>query len=593
MHKAGPFLFVCAVSFGFAPLLPHPAAAAWPSDPLVNVPVCNAARDQQMPVSVPDGAGGAIITWLDSRTWLGYYGENLSIYAQRVSADGTPMWTSGGVALCTASGLKGAPAIVSDGAGGAIVTWDDSRGFNSLTNCCDPDDIYVQRISAAGTPLWSVNGVAVCTAPKQQTCPAIASDGAGGAIITWQDTRDSSYVHVTFDIYAQRISAGGGLQWAADGVPLCAAPGDQQYPVIASDGASGAIISWADHRPGAYYDTYSDIYSQRVSAAGVPQWTADGVALCTAAYSQLQQTTVPDGAGGAIVTWQDGRSGIYANLYAQRVSADGAVQWPGDGMAVCLSGYSKWNPTMATDGAGGAVVSWWENRFGSYDIYAERILATGTRAWDPYGLIVCNYYDDQRYPTIASDGANGAIVTWQDLRSGVDYDIYAQRISAAGAIQWTYGGVALSTSAGQQSQPGITTDGANGAIVAWADERNMVATRTDIYAQRVQANGLLGGDLPAGVPADVPLAFALDPVRPNPTRGGALTVHFTLASGTAASLELLDVAGRRIAAHEVGLFGAGRHSLDLGEGRRLAPGLYLVRLRQGANTRVTRVAVLD
>jgi hypothetical protein len=38
---------------------------------------------------------------------------------------------------------------------------------------------------------------------------------------------------------------------------------------------------------------------------------------------------------------------------------------------------------------------------------------------------------------------------------------------------------------------------------------------------------------------------------------------------------------RRIAAHEVGSFGAGRRALDLGEGLRLARGLRLVRLTQG------------
>lgn len=97
----------------------------------------------------------------------------------------------------------------------------------------------------------------------------------------------------------------------------------------------------------------------------------------------------------------------------------------------------------------------------------------------------------------------------------------------------------------------------------------------------------------AGAGADPPpVELVLRAVGPNPTRGGALTVCFTLPSGTAASLELLDVAGRRIAAREVGSLGAGQHTLDLGEGQHLAPGLYLVRLTQGANTRVKRVVVL-
>jgi DNA-binding beta-propeller fold protein YncE len=95
------------------------------------------------------------------------------------------------------------------------------------------------------------------------------------------------------------------------------------------------------------------------------------------------------------------------------------------------------------------------------------------------------------------------------------------------------------------------------------------------------------------VPGEAPLAFALDPVLPNPARGSALTVRFTLASAAPASLELLDVAGRRISAREVGQLGAGRHELDFGVGRSLAPGLYLVRLKQGTNSGVIRAAVLD
>ena len=93
----------------------------------------------------------------------------------------------------------------------------------------------------------------------------------------------------------------------------------------------------------------------------------------------------------------------------------------------------------------------------------------------------------------------------------------------------------------------------------------------------------------AAVPGGPPLALVLDPVRPNPSRGGALTVRFTLPTAAPARVELLDVSGRRIASREVG---AGRHTLDLGQGQHLAPGLYLVRLTQGANTRVTRTVVL-
>jgi hypothetical protein len=89
------------------------------------------------------------------------------------------------------------------------------------------------------------------------------------------------------------------------------------------------------------------------------------------------------------------------------------------------------------------------------------------------------------------------------------------------------------------------------------------------------------------------LAFALEGVRPNPTRGSGLNVAFELPNGGGARLELLDVSGRRVLSREVGSLGAGRHTVNLSAGRKVAPGLYWVRLSQGANQRATRVAVLE
>lgn len=101
---------------------------------------------------------------------------------------------------------------------------------------------------------------------------------------------------------------------------------------------------------------------------------------------------------------------------------------------------------------------------------------------------------------------------------------------------------------------------------------------------------------PAGT-VDAPrggeLGFALAGIRPNPARGDRLDVEFVLARTNPARLELLDVAGRRIVSREVGALGTGRHQVNLASGGRLAPGLYLVRLAQGADARVARVAIID
>ena len=71
---------------------------------------------------------------------------------------------------------------------------------------------------------------------------------------------------------------------------------------------------------------------------------------------------------------------------------------------------------------------------------------------------------------------------------------------------------------------------------------------------------------------------------------GALDVSFTLASGSTASLDLLDITGRRVLTRAVGQMGSGVHVLRLEP--RPAPGLYFLRLRQGDQTRTARAILI-
>ena len=241
---------------------------------------------------VTDGGGGTIVTWLGSS------GQ----YVQRVNSGGTPQWTPGGVVVASGSSST-PPRIISDGAGGAIVT----------------SGSQVQRVNSVGVTLWTPGGVSL--SPANGSFAAITSDGAGGAIVTWEDPRNVT----DSDIYAQRVDPAGVPQWSAGGVPLCAVPTyDQERPTITTDGAGGAIVAWGDFRNGS---PYPDIYAQRVNAAGVPQWTADGTALCTAPGLQRFPDISSDGTSGAFVAWQDDRNSATTGLdiYAQRVSQNGRL----------------------------------------------------------------------------------------------------------------------------------------------------------------------------------------------------------------------------------------------------------------------------
>jgi hypothetical protein len=88
------------------------------------------------------------------------------------------------------------------------------------------------------------------------------------------------------------------------------------------------------------------------------------------------------------------------------------------------------------------------------------------------------------------------------------------------------------------------------------------------------------------------LELALDGIVPNPSIGDRLAVHFSLPSTDPATLELLDVSGRRLASQRLeGL--VGRQTVTLEPDRGLAPGLYWIRLRHAGQERTTRAVVMQ
>jgi hypothetical protein len=379
------------------------------------------------------------------------------------------------------------------------------------------------------------------------------------------------------------VNASGTVQWTIDGVALSTATVYLQYPQITSDGAGGAIVTWTDGRNGNV-----DIYAQRVDASGTVQWAANGVSLCTATSSGQYPTIVSDGAGGAVVTWSDGRSGSSLDIYAQRVNASGTVQWAANGVGLCTVPNHQQSPTIISDGEGGAVVTWYDYRSWNNDIYAQRVNASGVVQWTVNGVALCTATGDQSLPVIVSDGAGGAIVTWSDYRSG-DYDIYAQKVNASGSIRWAIDGVSLCTASGRQTIPAIVSDGAWGAIVAWNDDRN--ADNRDIYAQRVDANGfalLTGTDAPA-VPIELHQNY------PNPFNP-ATTMTYSVPERCNVALKIYDVSGKCVARLVDREQGRGSHSVEWNgkdeTGNSVASGIYLYRLSAGNQTIARKMVVL-
>ena len=337
----------------------------------------------------------------------------------------------------------------------------------------------METTALSATNTWLPDGTAICTADNRQYEPRICSDGVSGAIITWADKRTG---HPEVDIYAQRINSLGNVQWTANGVAICTTINSQEYHQICSDGVGGAIITWRDYRTG-----FADIYAQKVNSSGNVQWSTNGVAICTANNEQTQPQICSDEAGGAIITWQDYRGGLNDDIYTQRINSSGNVQWTVDGVAICTVGNGQYEPQICSDSVGGAIITWFDYRSGGPDIYAQKVDASGNVQWTVNGVGICTVSNIKYYPQICGDDAGGAIITWQDNRSVLNYDIYAQKVDTSGNVQWTFNGVTICTANNSQEIPQIYSNGAGGAIITWEDYRS--GSNYDVYSQLINSSG--------------------------------------------------------------------------------------------------------
>jgi hypothetical protein len=237
--------------------------------------------------------------------------------------------------------------------------------------------------------------------------------------------------------------------------------------------------------------------------------------------------------------------------------------------------------SIVTDGGNGAIITWMDWDGQDYNIYAQRMNAAGMRQWLPNDIEICNESSEQRIPVAASDLAGGAVIAWQDKRAfGQGYDIYAQRVLSSGNLAWTPDGVPVCTAAFDQNDLSTVPDGTGGAIFAWTDRRLFM--ETDVYAMRLDA----GGNMPTtgiGAPGVAPGAVALTvlPAWPNPF-AESTGIELRFREGAAVSIDVTDAAGRRVRRLGLGapLTGARRVTFDGRDdaGRSLAKGVYFIRV---------------
>jgi len=255
---------------------------------------------------------------------------------------------------------------------------------------------------------------------------------------------------------------------------------------------------------------------------------------------------------------------------------------------------------MAPDGAGGAYV------FGTPGATVQHMAADGQVAagWGPDGLRLGTGDAED----IASDGAGGAIAVFRPLTAqklapdGVVAVTASLVSSEAGAervrLVWQLGNGTVPAVTLERRQADTAWDAIASAVpdgvqrVAFEDAAVIPGARYGYRLRWREADGeRFSGEVWIDVPRTVDLA--LEGLRPNPfTSAGALRVAFALPDEAPATLEMLDVSGRRVLARDLAGLGPGRHVLQLEGLAQPAPGLYFLRLSHPERTIVTRGIVV-
>jgi hypothetical protein len=347
------------------------------------------------------------------------------IYVQRVTAGGSPAWTPGGVQIATTARM---PAVCATSTVGTFVSWID------LAN-----DARIGNINDAGQPTApGVNGISLGANGVSAFRMGLVQAGLGSVIAVWQDNSSPSR------ILAQKV--GPGLPWG--GTPrVVGAPANRhnQIPVADRDGVGGAVVAWQS-LPWSGATGGIQFRTQRIDGDGTTQWGPGGIVLVDSdvvggEYSQWTLNHTPaiatDLEAGAFVAWDDFRhtGSVPTNhdVFIQRIDLWGSAVWDGNGIRMALTGGgAEHSARLVTDRAGGVLVAFQEE----FNFVRDNSEIIGARAdvWGNFHWMSAAYYDtaleafDQRDGQIVFDDSGplprGAIYVWLDDEEG---DIYANK----------------------------------------------------------------------------------------------------------------------------------------------------------------------
>lgn len=217
---------------------------------------------------------------------------------------------------------------------------------------------------------------------------------------------------------------------------------------------------------------------------------------------------------------------VYTTVALLILSSLAFAQWPSDpdsNMVICDHTGDQTLPKIAATSDGGCYVCWFDLASGNYDVYMQRLNGDGEIQWAPGGMLISNHPQDTwltDYDMIVDD-SDYAIVVFNDLRSGGDWDMYAYRISPAGDFVWGNSGITLSDNVNFEADAVVTMTSFGNFVFAWQDE-------VSVYIRKVNP---LGADMWSPNTINLTSFYGLGAPRIAPAEDDGVIVSYMQGTG--------------------------------------------------------------
>lgn len=433
---------------------------------------------QGLPVVEMSIGGDFVIAWES----FGQDGSDKGVYAQRYSADGTPLGGEFRVNTHTSADQQRVSVGI-DAAGNFVIAWDSETADAGIL------EVFAQRYDSNGVPLGSEFQVNVYTT-SYQFDPAVAIDLDGNFVVAWRSDyqdgwQDGIYAR-RFERQFQKLPSAGD-----EFVVNTYTTGNQTHSEVATDGDGNFVIVWESF--GQDGDAYG-IFGQRYSEGGSPLGSEFQISTTTTSNQRLPSIAM-NRDGDFVVVWESStQDGSDYGVFGQRFDRMG-LPVGGEFQINTYTTGAQRLASVAMDAVGNFVVSWRSQDQDGSDqgIFAQRFDNLGIPLGSEFQVNTFTT-GSQTFVTVGMNGAGEFVIAWESAdQDGDGTGIYAQRFDPIGSTVGSEFRVNTSTVNNQSGEPGVDVDEAGNFVIAWYsyDAVNELDPNreAEVYFQRFDASG--------------------------------------------------------------------------------------------------------